>query len=95
MEPLTTENFDVSDSFILDPYAGRYGLTLAMFISLETHKSSLPIRTDGDFKIFVNKNKGKKSFLLAISVDESNEEFFKSLESSLSGLASTAPPGTK
>ena len=28
-------------------------------------------------------------------VDESNEEFFKSLENSLSGLASTALPGTK
>ena len=95
MEPLTTENFDVSDSFVLDPYAGRYGLTLAKFVSLETRKSLPPIRIDGDFQVFVNKNNGQKSFSLAISVDESSEEFFKSLESSLSGLANRALPGTK
>ena len=74
---------------------GRYGLTLAKFVSLEMHKSLPPIRIDGDFKVFVNKNNGKKSFSLATSVDESNEEFFKSLESSLSGLASMALPCTK
>ena len=95
MGPLTTENFDVSDSFILDPYAGRYRLTLAKFVSLETRKSLPPIRMDRDFKVFVDKNNGKKSFSLAILVDESNEEFFKSLESSLSGLASMALPDTK
>ena len=44
MEPLT---IDTSDSFILDPYVGRYGLTLAKFISLETRKSLPPIRIDG------------------------------------------------
>ena len=44
MEPLTIENFYVSDSFILNPYAGRYGLTLPKFISLEVHKSLPPIR---------------------------------------------------
>ena len=33
--------------------------------------------------------------MLAISVDESNEEFFKKLECSLSGLASAALPCTK
>ena len=90
-----TENFDVSViRSYLTPMRGRYGLTLAKFVSLETRKSLPPIRIDGDFKVFVNKNKGKKSFSLGISVDESNEEFFKSLESSLSGLASTALPGT-
>ena len=95
MEPLTIENFDVSDSFILDSYVGRYGLTLAKFVSLETSKSLPPIRIDGEFKVFINTNCKNKSFLLGISVDKSNEEFFKSLESSLSGLGSTALPGTK
>ena len=89
------ENFDVSDSFILDPYAGRYGLTLAKFINIETHKSPPPIRIDGEFKVFINKNGGKCSFLLAISVDETNGYFFKRLEHSLSQLASTALPCTK
>ena len=92
MEPLT---IDVSDSFILDPYVGRYGLTLAKFVSLEKSKPLPPIRIDGDLKVFVNKDNDKRSFLLTISVDESNEEFFKKLESSLSGLASTALPCTK
>ena len=92
MEPLT---IDVSDSFILDPYVGRYGLTLAKFVSLETSKPLPPIRIDGDLKVFANKNNDKHSFWLAISVDESNEEFFKKLESSLSGLVSTALPCTK
>ena len=47
------------------------------------------------FKVFVNKNGKNKSFSLAISVDESNEEFFKRLEHSLSQLASDALPLTK
>ena len=92
MEPLT---IDTRDLFILDPYVGRYGLTLAKFVSLEMHKSLPPIRIDGDFKVFINKNNGKCSFLLAISVDKTNEDFFKKLENSLSGLASMALPCTK
>ena len=95
MEPLTIENFDIGDSFILDPYAGRYGLTLVKFVSLETHKSLPPIRIDGDLKIFINKNGKNNLFSLAISVDKSNEEFFKKLENPLSDLASTALPLTK
>ena len=43
----------------------------------------------------INKNGKNKSFLLAISVDESNEEFCERLEFSLSGLASAALPLTK
>ena len=89
------KNFDVSDSFILDPYAGRYGLNLAKFVNIETRKSLPPIRIDGDFKVFVNKNGDKKSFSLAVSVDKTNEEFFKRLELWLSGLACMALPGTK
>ena len=95
MEPLTIESFDVSDLFILDPYAGRYGLTLAKFISLGTKKSLPPIRIDGEFKVFINKNGKNKSFSLAVSVDKSNEEFFKKLENSLSDLASSALPLTE
>ena len=41
--------------------------------------------------LFVNKNGAS----LAISIDESNEKFFKSLEFSLSGLVSAALPGCK
>ena len=59
------------------------------------HKSLPPIRIDGGFKVFINKNNGKKSFSLAISVDETNEYFFKRLEHSLSQLASVALPCTK
>ena len=95
MEPLTIENFDVSDSFISDPYLGNYGLTLAKFVSLETSKSLPPIRIDGDIKVFINKNGKNKSFSLAISVDKSNKEFFKRLEHSLSHLASDSLPLTK
>ena len=68
MEPLTIENFDVSDLFISDPYLGNYGLTFAKFVSLETSKSLPPIRIDGDLKVFINKNGKNKSFSLAISV---------------------------
>ena len=92
MKPLM---IDTSDMFISEPYFSNYGLTLAKFISLETCKSLPPIRIDGDLKVFINKNGDKKSFSLAILVDESKEEFFKRLESSLSGLASTALPCTK
>ena len=95
MEPLTIENFYVSDSFISDPYLGNYGLTLAKFVSLKTRKSLPPVRIDGEFKVFINKNGKNISFSLAISVDESNEEFFKRLEHSLSQLASDALPLTK
>ena len=80
MEPITIENFDASDFFISDICLGNYGLILAEFISLETRKPLPPIRIDGEFKVFINKNNGKKSFSLAISVDESNEHFFKRLE---------------
>ena len=51
MEPLTIKNFYVSDLFIPDPYAGRYGLTLAKFISLQTNKSLPNIRIDGDLNV--------------------------------------------
>ena len=95
MEPLTIEQFDVSDLFILDSYRGRYGLTLAKFISLETKKSLPPIRLDGDLKIYINKRGKDTSFSLAISVDESNKGFFKKLENLLSQLMSTQLPGTK
>ena len=67
MEPIEIENFDISDSFILDSYAGRYGLTLAKFVSLEDRKPLPPIRIDREFKVFINKNNGKRSFSLAIS----------------------------
>ena len=52
--PLTIENFDFSDSFILDldPYVDRYGLTLDKFVSLETSKPLPPIRIDGDLTLF-------------------------------------------
>ena len=80
MKPLTIEQFDVSDSFISGPYLGNYGLTLAKLVKVETHKSLPPIRIDGDFKVFINKNNGKRSFSLAILVDETNEHFFKRLE---------------
>ena len=89
------ENFDVSDSFILDLYLGSYRLTLAKFVNIETHKNLPPIRIDGDLKVFAKKNGGKCSFSLAIPVDESNEKFFKRLEHSLSQLASSALPYTK
>ena len=89
------ENFDVSDSFISEPYLSTYGLTLAKFVNLEKSKALPPIRIDGDLKVFINKNGNKKSFSLVISVAESNEKFFKSLEFSLSGLASAALPGCK
>ena len=95
MEPLTIENFYVNDSFIREPYLSTYGLTSAKFISLETSKSLPPIRIDGDLKAFINKKNKNKSFSLAISVDESNEEFFKRLEHSLSQLVSDALPLTK
>ena len=62
MEPLTIENFDVSESFISEPYLGTYGLTLAKFVSLGTSKSLPPIRIDGDLEVFINKNSDKKSF---------------------------------
>ena len=95
MEPhydLTINTFDVSDSFVLDPYVGKYGLPLAKFVSLKTCKSLPPIRIDGDLKIFINK---EISFSLAISLEESNKEFFKKLEHSLVGLASSILPLTK
>ena len=95
MEPLTIKNFDASDSLISAPYLGNYGLMLAKFINVETHKSLPPIRIDGDFKVFINKNNDKKSFSLATSVDKTNEKFFERLEHSLSQLASAALPCTK
>ena len=81
MKPLTIENFDVSDSFILDPCAVRYRLTLAKFVNLEMCKSLPLVRIDGNLKVFINKG---KSFSLAILVDKSNEGLFKSLESTQS-----------
>ena len=95
MEPITIKNFDPSDLFIKEPYFDNYGLTLAKFISIEMNKSLPPIRINGEFKVFINKNNDKKSFSLAISVDETNEPFFKRLESTLSQLASIALPCTK
>ena len=74
---------------------GNYGLTLAKFVNVEIHKSLPPIGIDGGFKVFISKNNGKKSFLLAISVDKTNEHFFKRLEHSLAQLASAALPCTK
>ena len=59
MKPLMIDQFDISDSFISDPYLGNYGLTLAKFINIETHKRLPPIRIDGDFKVFINKNNDK------------------------------------
>ena len=70
------KNFDISDSFISGPYLSTYGLTSAKFVNLEKSKALPPIRIDGDFKVFVNKNGDKKSFSLATSVDESKEKFF-------------------
>ena len=56
-------------------------------------RKSLPsIRIDGDLKVFINKG---KSFSLAITVDESNEEFFKKLELLLMGFSTTVLPNTK
>ena len=63
-------------------------------MSLAIRASEPPLGLIG-LKVFVTKNNGKRSFSLAISVDESNEEFFKRLEHSLSQLVSDALPLTK
>ena len=89
------DKFNVSDAFILDPNGRKYGLTFAKFVSIEMSKSLPPIRIDGELKVFMNKNEGKKSFSLAIVVDETNEEFFEKLEKELSRLVSHALPHTK
>ena len=70
IKPPMIDKFDVSDAFILDPNEGKY--RLAFFVSVE-NKQLPPIRIDGDFKVFMNKNDGKKSFWLAIALDERNE----------------------
>ena len=90
MKPLTIEQFDVIVAFILDPATGKYGLTFAKFVSIETSKSLPPIRIDGWLKVFMNKNEGKKSFSLTIAVDETNKKFFEKLEHELASLASSA-----
>ena len=95
MKPLTIERFDVSDAFILDPPMGKYGLTFTKFISIETSKILPRIRIVGWLKVFMNKNEGKKSFSLAIAVDETNEKFFEKLEHELALLVSLALPRTK
>ena len=78
------ENFEISNSFRLQPYAGRYGLTFAKFIDMNTKKVLRPIRIDRNLKAFMNENDRGKSFSLAIAVDKSNKELFKKLEHSLS-----------
>ena len=90
MKLLTIKQFDVSDSFILDRYRGKYRLTFAKFVSIETNKSLPPIRIDGDLKVFMNKNEKGRSFSLAIAIDETNEKFFEKLEDSLSRLTSAS-----
>ena len=83
------DQFDVSDANILDPSGSKYGLRFSKFISI-TNKQLPPIRIDGELKVFVNERNGKRSFSLAIAVNESNEEFFVKLERELSRLASTS-----
>ena len=95
MKPLTIEQFDVSDSFILDPARGKYRLTFAKLVSIEMDKCLSPIRIDGDLKVFMKENDGKRSFSLAIATDETKEKFFEKLDDSLSRLASTVLPRTK
>ena len=95
MKPLTIDQFDVSDAFILDPAMGEYGLTFAKFVSSETSKSLPPLRIDGELKVFINKNEGKKFFSLAVAVDETNEKFFEKLGHELASLSSSALPRTK
>ena len=95
MKPLTTDQFGISDAFILDPNGSKYGLTFIKFISIETNKSLPSIRIDGELKVFMNKNDGKRSFSLAIAVDETNEDFFEKLEAELARLASHSLPNTK
>ena len=89
------KQFDVSDTFVSDPYLGNYGLMLAKVVNLENQGSLPPIRIDGDFKVFINKYNGTKSFSLAISVDKVNEKFFKMLEHLLSQLESAVLPCMK
>ena len=88
MKPLTIKQFDASDSLIRDPYMNSYGLMIAKFVRLDK-SPLLPIRTDGDLKVFIN----KRTYSLAIAVDEMNDKFFKSLEFSLSMMASGAIGG--
>ena len=88
MKPLTIEQFDTSDSFVREPYMNSYELMIVKFVRLD--KSLLPpLRIDGDLKVFINKG----TYSLAITVDETNEKFFKSLEFSLSVMASGAIGG--
>ena len=65
MKPLTIEQFDVSDLFISDPYLSNYGLTLPKFVNVQTRSRQPPIRIDGDFKVFINKNNDKKIILVS------------------------------
>ena len=90
MKPLTIDQFDISDAFILDPTMGKYRLMLAKFVSVETSKSLPPIRIDGELKVFMN----KESFSLAIVVDETKEELFVKLGHELASLVSSALPHT-
>ena len=89
MKPLTIDQFDVSDANILDPSGSKYGLRFSKLVSI-ANKQLPPIRVDGELKVFANERHRKKYYLLAIAIDESNQEFFKKLEKGLSRLASTA-----
>ena len=54
------EQFVTSKLFVLDPARGKYGLAFAKFVKID-HKQLPSIRIEGDLKVFINKNDGKKS----------------------------------
>ena len=81
--------FDTSDSFVRESHMNSYGLMIVKFVRLEDKGPLPPIRIDSDLKVYINEG----TYSLAITVDEMNEKFFKSLEFSLSMMASGAIGG--
>ena len=79
----------VMDEIISQPDEGKIkGLMVSKYFDRPELEPMPEVSIDGKFKTFKSNFKGKVNYSLAITVDETNREFFNSLEERLTFLAS-------
>ena len=77
--PLAIENFEFEKLRAKTPESKKSGVFTYLVIPFGYDKGDPIIKINGNFRVFKRVNAGRVNYLLAISIDDENEEFFSEL----------------
>ena len=85
--PLTIENFEFEKLRAKTSESKKSGVFTYLAIPFDYDGEDPLIKIEGNFGVFKHVNAGRINYLLAISIDDENEEFFSELGQRIATLA--------